>query len=183
MTTPDPIRWARLLGLPRPVDEEAHAQNLADWLHAQGFAGSLADDEHLPRDPITLDQWAQILGERPATVRDWTRRADWTARPRLRARWESGSGRRGRTPAIYSLSDLEASPRPRTRRIAPERYERGERLTLYAIAIRVGIDFTTLYQYRDHAGFPDPDGDGHYDARQVATWYNTIRPGRKGKLG
>lgn len=194
-TTETPVaRWARLNNYPHGRghgNRERHAR----WLREQGLAPEALETEGFPEDPVTLDQWAEFIGENPVTVKSWQRRPDWNVRPRV-----VGPGwatpRRGKSPNIFSLAELDAYPRPKDRRIDPELFEEGEHLTLHAIAVRAGLDHSeTLYQYRGTAEFPPPaENDARtehehqagphaqalYDARQVAAWYNR-RPGRRGK--
>lgn len=192
------VRWAqmnhfahhRLIGR----RGEAHDQALARWLREHDLSGELQDDPRMPADPVILSQWAQMLGEKLNTVQDWRRREGWSATPRLRARWAPGSGRSGRTPEIYSLSELEEQPRPRTRRIEPHLFEEGEYLTLHTIAVRGGLTDhldQTLYHHRHSEGFPAPienagehearpNAEFLYEARAVVEFFNQL-PGRRGK--
>lgn len=197
-TTIDLIRWARMNQFPEPEriaqQGQAHSQALARWLSHHNLSKELQDDPQMPPDPVVLKQWAQMLGENLNTVQDWRRREGWNAKPRVRGRWAPLSGRTGRAPQIFSLSELEAQPRPRTRRIEPNLFEEGERLTLHAIAVRGGLTDhldQTLYHHRHSEGFPtpieaegDPGTQPHakfvYEALEVVDYFNRL-PGRRGK--
>ena len=190
-------RWVQLNEFPGAEqiahDAQVHAQALERWLDERGLSRDILAD--LPEDPVTLDQWAQFIKENPVTVKSWQRRPDWNVRPYVAGpRW--ATKRRGKAPDVYSLTELEAYPRPRDRRIDPELFEEDERLTLHTIAVRAGLEHAEhLYQYRDYEGFPplaegkasigagsatQPNARELRQARAVAEWFNRL-PGRRGR--
>ncbi|GAA1463453.1 hypothetical protein NE857_33860 (plasmid) [Nocardiopsis exhalans] len=193
------LRWAQLNGFPYAKriarDAQAHTEALERWLDERGLSRDILAD--LPETPVTLDQWAQFIEENPVTVKSWQRRPDWNVRPQVAGpRW--ATRRRGKAPDVYSLTELEAYPRPRDRRIDPELFEEGEHLTLYAIAVRAGLEHAEdlyKYRYRGYEGFPPPvegkasaeEGSATqphaqelHEARAVAEWFNRL-PGRRGR--
>lgn len=192
------LRWGQLNGFPDAEwiarDAEAHARALERWLDERGLNREILAD--LPEDPVTLDQWAQFIGENPVTVKSWRRgRPDFDIHPcAARPRW--AIKRRGRVPDVFSLAELDAYPRPRDRRIDPLLFEEDENLTLHEIAERAGLPQpkTALHQYNnDHhrvAGFPSPvaapgevapNNARLYHACSFAEWFNDSLPGRRGR--
>jgi len=139
----------------------------------------------LPAGMTTLRRWAARHGRTYDYVRQfWRTREGFPGREGelpSRARNGGGPGERYYDEAaldqwLAAQADLQPPARiePSALRVDPD-----DRITLGRFAAVLGKARNTVAQYRDQPGFPQPDPDGAYRARDLIDYWNS-RPGHRG---